>query len=227
MTGAAGRERIVAVAPIRSFRNGKTRLASVLDQDARESLLRQTAAGVVAAARHSGCVESVLVIIPDAEALAWASGLGPGVMPVGQLESSPGLNGAIDQGRAWALAAGADAVLSLFADLPFLAASDIRGLAARPETIVLGPDRRGEGTNALLLRLAGPAAAFPFAFGEQSLARHLDEAARLGLDAGIHRTAGIAFDLDTPADWTDFLAAQTEWRTDAASMLIPCGAGVA
>ncbi len=70
---------------------------------------------------------------------------------------------------------------------------------------MLGPDRRGEGTNALLLRLAGRGPEFTFAFGDGSLAKHLEEARRLGLVAAVHDAPGIAFDLDTPDDWSDFL----------------------
>jgi 2-phospho-L-lactate guanylyltransferase len=131
--------------------------------------------------------------------------MGPGVVPAPQPEHRLGLNGAIDAGRAWALDRGASTVISLFADLPLIVADDIRGLVARTEPVVLGPDRRGEGTNALLLRLAGRGPEFTFAFGDGSLAKHLEEARRLGLEAALHDAPGIAFDLDTPDDWLDFL----------------------
>jgi 2-phospho-L-lactate guanylyltransferase len=180
----------------------------VLDPEDREALLRRAAKGVMRAALDSGVVETVLVVSPESDVLTWAAESGPEVVGLPQPEDRPGLNGAIDAGREWAQATGADAMLSLFADLPLLEPEDIRGLVARTEQVVLGPDRRGEGTNALLLRLRGDerAAGFRFAFGEGSLRKHLAEAARLGLDAGTHDANGIAFDLDTPADWTDYLA---------------------
>lgn len=217
-------ERIVAVIPIRSLRNGKTRLAPVLDGEAREVLLRQTAERVIAAARHSGSVETVLVVSPDIETLSWAEELGPEVVSLRQPDGLPGLNGAIEAGRDWALADGATAVLSLFADLPFLSADDIRGMTSHPEPVVLGPDRRGEGTNALLLRLTGVGSGFRFAFGAESLARHLNEARRLALDVGLHPARGIGFDLDTPEDWTDYAQALPEMATSVDPVLWPCGA---
>jgi 2-phospho-L-lactate guanylyltransferase len=198
-------ERIVAVVPIRSLRDGKTRLAPVLGTEARETLLRGIAGRVITAAVESGSIETVLVVSPDAETLAWAAELGPAVVAAPQPLDRPGLNGAIDAGRAWALDRGAAAVVSLFGDLPLIVPDDIRGLAERTEPVVLGPDRRGEGTNALLLRLAGRGSEFAFAFGAGSLAKHLDEAGRIGLNAALHDAPGIAFDLDTPGDWTDFL----------------------
>jgi len=159
---------------------------------------------VVAAAVDSGLIETVLVVSPDAETLAWAAGMGPPVVAAPQPEYRLGLNGAIDAGRAWTLDRGASAMISLFSDLPLIVADDIRGLVARKEPVVLGSDRRGEGTNALLLRLAGRGPAFTFAFGDGSLAKHLEEARRLELNVAVHDAPGIAFDLDTPDDWSYF-----------------------
>ena len=197
-------ERIVAVVPIRSLRHGKTRLSPVLGNEARQALLRGIAHRVIVAAVQSGLIETVLVVSRDVETLAWAATMGSSVVAVPQPEHRLGLNGAIDAGRAWALDGGASALLSLFADLPLIVADDIRDLVARTEPVVLGADRRGEGTNALLLRLAGRGPEFTFAFGEGSLARHLEEARRLGLHAAVHDAPGIAFDLDTPDDWSTF-----------------------
>lgn len=221
-------ERIIAVVPIRSLRLGKTRLSPVLGHEAREILLRGIADRVVSAAVDSGRIETVLVVSPDAETLAWAAGLGPAVMAAPQPENRPGLNGAIDAGRAWALDHGASTLISLFADLPLIVPDDIRGLAARTEPVVLGPDRRGEGTNALLLHLAGRGAEFAFAFGAGSLTKHLEEARRLGLNAALHDAPGIAFDLDTPDDWSDFLQvrASTDCPDVDALTSVACAASV-
>ena len=214
-------ERIVAVVPIRSLRHGKSRLTPVLGNEARQTLLRRVADRVVTAAVDSGLIETVLVVSPDAETLAWAAEVGPSVVAALQPEHRLGLNGAIDAGRAWALDHGASAVVSLFADLPLIVADDIRGLVARTEPVVLGPDRRGEGTNALLLRLAGRGSEFAFAFGDGSLAKHLDEARRLGLDAALHDATGIGFDLDTPDDWSDFLQVHVTADCAGVDRLIP------
>jgi 2-phospho-L-lactate guanylyltransferase len=203
-------ERIIAVVPVRSLRHGKTRLSPVLGKEARETLLHGIADRVVSAAVDSGRIETVLVVSPDAETLTWAAEFGPAVVALPQPEHRAGLNGAIDAGRAWARDHGASAMVSLFADLPLIAPDDIRGLVARPEPVVLGADRRGEGTNALLLRLTGRGPGFTFAFGDGSLAKHLEEARRLGLNAALHDAPGIAFDLDTPDDWSDFLQAQVQ-----------------
>ena len=95
-------ERIVAIVPVRSLRDGKTRLAPVLGNEARGALLRGVADRVVAATVESGLIETVLVVSPDAETLSWAAGMGPSVVAARQPDHHLGLNGAIDAGRAHA-----------------------------------------------------------------------------------------------------------------------------
>jgi 2-phospho-L-lactate guanylyltransferase len=218
-------ELIIAVVPIRSFRNGKTRLAPILAPDDRANLLRQSAERVVGAALDSQVVDTVLVVSPDAEALDWAAGFRRRVTPLAQPISYPGLNGAIELARDWALERDADSLLSLFADLPLLSMFDIRRFVARRSALVLGPDRRGEGTNAMLLRLPGAGAEFHFNFGEDSLQKHLREARRLNLPPTIEETIGIGFDLDTPLDWQEYLRAQNE-RGEIVALAQAAGCGV-
>jgi 2-phospho-L-lactate/phosphoenolpyruvate guanylyltransferase len=214
-------ERLVAIVPIRSWRDGKTRLAAILSPEAREALVRQSAASVLRTAARSLVFDTVLVVSADPQVLAWASRCDAPVLALPQPEELPGLNGAVEAGRRWARDHGADRIVSLFADLPLLTVEDVQRIAGRPEPLVLGPDRSGEGTNALLLRITGEGARFRFAFGEGSLARHEAEARRLKLNAARDAGIGIAFDLDTPQDWTDFLeaVANTENEEDACPML--------
>jgi 2-phospho-L-lactate guanylyltransferase len=59
------------------------------------------------------------------------------------------------------------------------------------------PDRHGTGTNALVL--SPPTAIHP-AFGEGSLARHLEAAREAGIPHAEEDISSLALDLDTPAD---------------------------
>lgn len=194
---------VVAIVPVRSLRQGKTRLATVLSPEARAALIRTMARGVLESALASGTVAHVLVVSPDPEALAFAASFGPAVTPVLQQPENAGLNAALDQGVLLAQERGAAAVLILFGDLPLLTPRDIRNLLRRDVPVVIAPDRHGSGTNALLVRLAalppgGPR--FVFRFGTESYARHVEEAHHLGLEVATAITAGTACDLDTPED---------------------------
>jgi len=117
------------------------------------------------------------VITPDAAVLRAAVAAGA----IGLRQDGERLNEGLEQGRTWALAAGAEALLIVLGDLPPLARTDVAALlelADRPDVAVFAPDRHGTGTNALLLR---PPDALPFAFGVGSLARHRAPAAACGL----------------------------------------------
>lgn len=220
-------ELIVGVVPIRSFREGKTRLASILTGDQRATLLRRTASRVVCTLAASQIVDTVLVVSPEQDVLDWARSMGKRIVPMPQPADNAGLNGALDAARTWALERDADALLSLFADLPLLSTLDVRALVKEQAAIVLGADRRGEGTNAMLLRLSGAGEEFRFAFGTNSLERHLVEATRLGMDSEIVTAPGVGFDLDTPADWDEYLRTEQSpgWLRDFWTMpALHCGA---
>jgi 2-phospho-L-lactate guanylyltransferase len=92
-----------------------------------------------------------------------------------------------------------DALLVVLPDLPLVTASDIAELIAQstPRSVVLAPDRHGQGTNALLAR---PADALPFAFGEGSFDRHRAAAQHAQLAVHEYRAQGTAFDVDIPDD---------------------------
>ena len=222
-------ELIVGVVPIRSFREGKTRLASILTGDQRATLLRKTASRVVCTLAASQIVDTVLVVSPERDVLEWARGMGKRILPVPQPPDQAGLNGALDAARGWAVERDADALLSLFADLPLLSTLDVRALAQEQAPVVLGADRRSEGTNAMLLRLNGAGESFRFAFGTNSLERHVDEAARLGLPSEVVIAPGVGFDLDTPADWDEYLRTEqtSGWLHDFWTRpALHCGVGV-
>ncbi|HRA46608.1 MAG TPA: 2-phospho-L-lactate guanylyltransferase [Thermomicrobiales bacterium] len=192
---------IAAILPVRSFRSGKARLTDAVDGDTRAELVRRMLDHVLTAATSASVFRQVAVVSPDPEVLAWVGLHHAGVIGLHQNELAPGLLAALDQGRAWVVAQGHDALAILFADLPVVTAADIRTLVATEGTVVLAPDQLGTGTNAMLLRSDGlELADFVFQFGPGSFAAHLTEAARLELTPAVVRSAGLAFDLDTPSD---------------------------
>jgi 2-phospho-L-lactate guanylyltransferase len=91
---------------------------------------------------------------------------------------------------------GADAALVIAADLPLVTAADLRRVvrAGRRAPVVIVPDRRRSGTNALYLR---PPAAIAPRFGRGSFAAHRRAA---GAGGAVLTVAGLGLDIDTPAD---------------------------
>jgi 2-phospho-L-lactate guanylyltransferase len=85
-------------------------------------------------------------------------------------------------------------------DLPRLAVADVDRLVALLDEapLVLSPDRHEEGTNALAL--APPARMRTCFGGGDSFRRHCDRALAEGVRYAVHRSEGVARDVDSAAD---------------------------
>lgn len=201
------------VVPVKSLREGKTRLANVLAPAQRCALMDQLLVHVLAqAAEYPGLDKTVIVSGCD-ETRARAVALG--VQPIA--DPGLGLNAAIDQGRLAVRRWGASKMLVVPCDLPMLASEDLRQLSrrGRPGLIAIAPDRRGIGTNGLCL---DPKLEFAFKFGEHSYRSHIASALRLGLKHDTANCAGLAFDVDTPEDLAEwYRAKQNSYRNLQAS----------
>jgi len=153
------------VVPVKDLAGTKSRLGPVLNPGARAGLTLYMMGRVVRALHEAG-IGDVCVVSPDPIVLNEA--LGRGATP--HLQRSRGLNPALEEGRARALAAAASTLLVLPADLPLLEAGDVRAVleaAGEGPGVVLSPDGARSGTNALLSR---PPDALPFLFGGVRLA---------------------------------------------------------
>ena len=182
------------VVPLRSFAQGKARLAHVLDDDARRALTRTMAERVVGAAGD----RPVVVVSSAPDVVTWAHGIG-----VAQIDDPGSLAGAAVAGRAWVRGQGLARVVVMHADLPL--ASTLDGIADDGDRAlaVIVPDHHDDGTPVLALPSASE---FAFAYGPGSCARHVAEAARCGLAVRIVRDRALGFDVDDADD----LAALTD-----------------
>ena len=186
---------VYALVPVKPFRRAKSRLSPVMSKPVRAALAR-------ALLSHTLDVLAACPVIPcvvsrDITALDLARRRGAATL----VETESGLNAALTLAREWALGRGAQAVLVVPADLPLLTPADIAAvldLGRGSRSVVIAPDARGEGTNALLLR---PPDAINFAFGPQSFYEHCAQAETSQVALCVHRSPALAFDLDTPADW--------------------------
>jgi 2-phospho-L-lactate guanylyltransferase len=197
-----------AVLPIKAFDDAKSRLAAVMSAGQRRDLARGLMLHSLSALQACAGVDRVLAVSPDQEALELAAAQGGETLR----DSGAGLNPALEEARRHAIDRGATGLLVLASDLPLLDASDLDAMFEENHgSIVIAPDRRRQGTNALLLR---PAGALDFSFGESSYRRHVDLAARASLTpAEVFRT-GLAFDIDLPRDWHDLMSSGWEGLPD-------------
>ena len=198
MDAAPAQPRVVAIVPIGTLENAKSRLGGSLDAEERRDLVDAMIERTLAATTATPAIAETLVVSPDREALAEAAGLGARTMR----QRGQGLNAGIREARDDAIAGGADAVMILPIDLPLVSPAALAQLVAplsvvgeRP-LVVLAPDRHHRGTNGLLL--APPDAIEP-SFGGDSRAAH--EACAQDTGARYVELDGpLSLDLDTPDD---------------------------
>jgi len=125
---------------------------------------------------------------------------------------NPGETGAIELATAECRQRGADRTLVVPADIPLIDASELQKIAdsAPPGGAVLVPDAAGRGTNAAL---RAPVDLFPLRFGNDSFLPHLAAAKATGKPCVVLQLAGIARDVDRPADLRELVAAAGERRS--------------
>ena len=208
--------RTVAIVPVRGQSSGKTRLAPVLGAPDRAALVESMAWHVVSTIQAAGVADLTVIVSRD-ESFRFSSHDAPaGIEYIVQPDHPRGLNAALDFGRQWALGNGADRLLVISADLPFLETADVHELVDRQAPVVIAPDRFAAGTNALVLgdprrRLRDVAREFTFHFGDGSFRDHLAEAKRFSVTVDTASGPGTSFDLDTPEDWSRLPAHVRGW----------------
>ena len=190
-------ESLIVIVPMKPLAEAKHRLASVLDDSARQGLARNLYVRTLRVLRRVRGVSRVIVVSRDARVLEIARKFGAWSV----WENPTGLNESCEQATRVAVANGARAVLIIPSDLARLEAKDVEELIALDSntgpTIVIVPDRRGTGTNALLVR---PAGLIRYSFGEASFEQHLSRARETNAQGIIHQSDGLAFDVDLPED---------------------------
>lgn len=176
---------------VKDFATAKARLAPALDPQRRAALAEEMANRVLAAAASIAGLRGIVVVGDSPAVIAWAEARGAR----GLLQRDAGLNAAAAEG--WAAAAGGDWTMLAHADL-----ADPSALAHvvgrwRPGCAVLVPDRRGDGTNVMVL----PAHAAPrFDYGPGSYGRHRAMCADLGLEVESVTDTSLGHDVDEPDD---------------------------
>lgn len=194
-----------AIVPVKPLRRAKSRLASVLSRDERAALSKEMLVRTLDVLSTVPQVEKILVISRDSRALALAREHGARTVTE---QGGSQLNKALIRATVLARGYGVSSVLVLPADLPLLTKADVEKLvstADNPPVVVIAPDRRGTGTNALL---SSPPGLIEYDFGPDSFKRHSACAEAAGARVEICELPSLELDLDLPED----LEAYRNWR---------------
>jgi 2-phospho-L-lactate guanylyltransferase len=188
---------LVALIPVKSLEHGKSRLSDLLEPSDRMQVTYDSLRRIIYVLRDVPRVQDIIIITRDGQVAEWA-----GEWDVQSIrERQPGLNEALREARdrsAWS-----GSILVLPADLVAVCAEDIEAMIdlsrLSERSVVIAPDRRGNGTNALLLK---PPHVIDFAFGADSAIRHAQLAEEAGVAPAWYRSESISLDLDLPEDVT-------------------------
>lgn len=195
--------------PVKDLSIAKQRLAAVLDQPSRtelaQSMLCDVAAEIAAWPGRPACA----LVSGDPLAAELAEQYDFELIPD---HTNPGETGAIEMATSLCVARGIDYTLVIPADIPLVRWSELEQILANaPETgSVLAPAADGRGTNAAFRR---PANLFPLRFGNDSFKPHLAAARATGKTCAVLQLAGLALDVDNPADLQQLLERPGETRT--------------
>jgi 2-phospho-L-lactate guanylyltransferase len=186
-----------AIVPVKPLRRGKSRLAEVLSEEERLDLNSKLLVHTVDTLREIPEIEQVLVVSRDQAALSLARSHGARTV---QENGAPELNIALTRATIVAKQYATRGILIIPSDLPMISKEDVRAMLEKvndPPVVVVAPDRKREGTNALLVC---PAGLIDYDYGPESFKRHCDRALAVGARLEICELPSLALDMDVPED---------------------------
>jgi 2-phospho-L-lactate/phosphoenolpyruvate guanylyltransferase len=192
----------VAIVPAKAFDQAKQRLSPEVKSGNRRALIESMFSDAMVALRRAQSIDQVIVVTSDRTAARIAGGNGASVID----DTADSHSEAAELGIAQALELGATRALLVPGDCPMLDPAELDALIAQPvvaPSVIIVPDRHGEGTNALLLT---PPNAMTPSFGEGSRQRHIDLATAQGATPEVYEVPTLALDIDTPQDLEELIA---------------------
>lgn len=207
----AGRTRLplktLVAMPMKDPRNAKTRLTSVLDDEARASVA--LALFKTSQQFFANCYPGLdrLVITPSVSIGELARSLGAIAL---HEPKQDGLNSAVSRAHQFAVERHYDRLVIVPCDIISWCKSETDALfddASRYDVVIARSSDGG--TNGLSLRVHST---FAFKFGQDSANSHIEEAKRRGLASIDRRFSSLSRDLDNPSDYWFALSASAGWR---------------
>lgn len=186
-----------AIVPVKPLKRGKSRLASVLSEEERTALNQSLLIHTIKTLSAVAEIDKVLVVSRDPYALAIAREYNARTVLE---DGSPELNTALRRASLVAKAYQANEVLVIPADLPLIKPKDIEQFIAHsgePPELVIAPDRRHDGTNALLIN---PTGLIDFKYGKGSFDIHMAAAKKAKARVEVIEDVIFGLDLDLPED---------------------------
>jgi 2-phospho-L-lactate guanylyltransferase len=186
-----------AIVPVKPFREGKSRLATELDEEQRWVLNRWLLEHTLQVLIENKQIDQTLITSRDSEVLAFARKHGAHTIHEDGISE---LNLAIERATHFVLQGYSESALILPTDLPLLDQETLQALFDHKQpspSVIIVPDRHQKGTNALLV---SPPGLIKYHFGIDSFKAHLMEASQNGNSVSIFNHPNLALDIDNPED---------------------------
>lgn len=186
-----------AIVPVKPLQRSKSKLLEVLTREEIAALGRLLLSHTLETLGQIPEIEHTLVVSRDTEALAIAREHGARTVTE---RGNPDLGEALIRASLVVRSHGVSSVLVLPADLPLLTSEDISeliSLSGNPPEVLLVPDRRGTGTNAIL---SSPPGLIEYDLRAGSFARHIEQGEAAGAEVKICHLPSLELDLDIPDD---------------------------
>lgn len=186
-----------AIVPVKPLRRGKSRLSKVLSEEERTALNNHLLVNTLKTLSTVSEIDSILVVSRDPAALTVSREFGARTVLE---DGSPELNTALKRAAIVAKAYTINEIMVVPADLPLLTrevVEDFLRHAGSPPEIIISPDRRKDGTNALYI---SPADLIQFSYGPGSFQKHMQLAAQSNARVEVVDSFVLGLDLDLPED---------------------------
>lgn len=184
-----------AIVPVKTFDRAKQRLANVLSEEERRSLMLAMARDVLTSLSSCRNLSGILIVsrTPEADALAQAFG-------TERFAEHPNANlaDALTQATRHLMDNfDAQGVIVVPADVPGIQAAELDDILDRHEHVTVLPDTDNVGTNALI---CSPPLSVPYIFDGQSFKPHVDAAFAADITPTVLPGTAFSLDVDVPAD---------------------------
>ncbi|NKC01630.1 MAG: 2-phospho-L-lactate guanylyltransferase [Pseudomonadales bacterium] len=184
-----------AIVPVKTFDRAKQRLANVLNEEERRSLMMAMARDVLTCLSTCSNLSGILIVsrAPEADALAQT-------FATERFAESPDANlpESLEQATQHLIANfDAKGVIVVPADVPGILPDELDAILSAHEDITIMPDAENVGTNGLI---CSPPGRIPYVFDGKSFKPHVDAAFASGVTPRIVPGSRFTLDIDLPAD---------------------------